>query len=200
LEPYISKKAMDLHYNGHQKTYLDTLNSLPEVINSEQILLEDLILKAKQEKHLTSSVHVIPPKPQSSHLYNMAAQVYNHTFFFRSLRSGGGKEPKDDIADIIKSQYGNYDSFFKKIKARAKNLFGSGWIWIVLDEDNDLRILQGLNADTPFVYGMVPLLVIDVWEHAFYVDYENKKENYIDAVIENLLNWEFANENLKNID
>lgn len=200
LAPTISKKALELHYNSHQKGYLKKLNAFPEVINLEEgALLEDLILKEKRERK-QSSVHVIPPKPQPSPVFNMAAQVYNHTFFFRSLRPKAGGEPTGDIAEIIRGQYGNYESFRKKVRARAKNLFGSGWIWIALDEDNDLRILQGLDADTPFVYGIAPLLVIDVWEHAYYLDYENDRGAYIDAVLERLINWDFANENLRNLE
>lgn len=200
LAPTISKKALTLHYKSHQKGYLKKLNSFPEVIGlDENVLIEDLILKEKRERK-QSSVHVIPPKPQPSSVFNMAAQVYNHTFFFRSLRPEAGGEPLGDIAQIIRSQYGSYASFRKKVVARAKNLFGSGWIWIALDEDNDLRILQGLDAETPFVYGMAPLLVIDVWEHAYYLDYENDRGAYIDAIFDNILNWDFANENLRNLE
>jgi len=199
LAPHISKKALDLHYNSHQKGYVKKLNGIPEVVNlDEGTKLEDIILMGKRERK-NSSVHVIPPKPQPSVLYNMAAQVYNHTFFFRSLKPKAGGEPGGDIGQIITNQYGNYESFRKKIRARAKGLFGSGWIWIALDEDNDLRILQGLGADTPFVYGIVPLLVIDVWEHAYYLDYDNDRGAYVDALLENLINWDFANENLRNV-
>jgi Fe-Mn family superoxide dismutase len=200
LAPYISKKALELHYESHQKGYLKRLNSLPEVVGLEgDVKIEDVILAGKRERR-SPSVHVIPPKSQPPTVYNMAAQVYNHTFFFRSLKPKGGEEPVGDIAEIVTSQYGNYESFRKKIRARAKSLFGSGWIWIALDEDNDLRILQGLNADTPFVYGIVPLLTIDVWEHAYYLDYENDRGAYIDAVLDHLINWDFANENLRNIE
>ena len=202
LAPYISKKALELHYESHQAGYLKRLNSLPAVVSlAEGTDLESIILDAKRER-TSVSVHVIPPKPQPSILYKMAAQVYNHTFFFRSLKpkGKGGGDPTGDIADIISSQYGNYENFRKKIRARAKSLFGSGWIWISLDEDNDLRILQGLEADTPFVYGIVPLLTIDVWEHAYYLDYENDRGAYIDAVLDHLINWDFANQNLRNID
>lgn len=200
LAPTISKKALDLHYNSHQKGYLKKLNSFPEVISLDgDILLEDLVLRERRGKK-QSSVHILPPKPQPTSVFNMAAQVYNHTFFFRSLRPKGGGNPTGDIADIIKSQYGNYESFRKKIRARAKNLFGSGWIWIALDEDNDLRILQALDADTPFVYGIAPLLTIDVWEHAYYLDYENDRGAYVDAVLDKIVNWDFANENLRNLD
>lgn len=199
LAPHISKKALDLHYNSHQKGYLKKLNGLPEVVGLEEgTKLEDIILMARRER--SSSVHVLPPKPQPTVLYNMAAQVYNHTFFFRSLKPKGGGEPSGDIAEIISSQYGNYESFRKKVRARARGLFGSGWIWIALDEDNDLRILQGLGADTPFVYNTVPLLVIDVWEHAYYLDYDNDRGDYVDALMGNLINWEFANENLKGLE
>ena len=200
LAPHISKKALDLHYNSHQKGYVKKLNGIPEVVSLEDgVKLEDVILMGKRERRSTS-VHVIPPKPQPPVIYNMAAQVYNHTFFFRSLKPKGGGEPTGDIAAIIKKQYENWENFRKKIRARGKNLFGSGWIWIALDEDNDLRILQGLDADTPFVYGIVPILVIDVWEHAYYLDYENDRGAYIDAVLEHLIDWDFANENLRNIE
>ncbi len=198
LVPFISKKTIDLHYNSHQKGYLQKLNAFPEIVNLDPgARLEEVILAAKSQQ--SASMNVIPPPPHSSPIYDNSAQVYNHTFYFRSLKPKGGGLPTGDIADIIKSQYGNYESFRKKIRARAKNLFGSGWIWIALDEDSDLRILQGLDADTPFVYGIVPLLAIDVWEHAYYIDYENDRGLYIDKILDHLINWDFANENLRNL-
>ena len=199
LEPYLSKKAVDLHYNGHQKAYVEKLNSLPEVADMDPTSLETVILRGKHE-HKRAPVNVLPSKPQPSVMFNMAAQVYNHTFFFRSLKPKGGGEPTGDVAKIIDNQYGSFENFCKKLRARAKSLFGSGWIWITLDEENDLRILQGLNAETPFVYGAIPLLTIDVWEHAYYLDYEIDRAKYVKVLIENLLNWDFANENLKNIE
>ena len=199
LEPHLSKKAVELHYNGHQKAYLDKLNALPEVADMAQAPLEDVILRGKHARKM-ASVNVLPQKPQPTVMFNMAAQVYNHTFFFRSLHPKGGKKPTGDVAQIIDNQYGSYDNFRKKLVARAKSLFGSGWIWIALDEENDLRILQGIGAETPFVYGAIPLLTIDVWEHAYYLDYQIDRGEYVKTLIEHLLNWDFANENLKNIE
>ncbi len=199
LEPHLSKKAVDLHYNGHQKGYVEKLNSLPEVADMESTTLETVILRGKHERKKTP-VNVLPSKPQPSVMFNMAGQVYNHTFFFRSLKPKGGGAPTGDVGQIIGNQYGSFENFCKKLRARAKSLFGSGWIWIALDEENDLRILQGLNAETPFVYGAIPLLTIDVWEHAYYLDYQIDRAEYVKVLVENLLNWDFANENLKNIE
>ena len=196
LEPHLSRKAIDLHYNKHTKGYLKKLNSLPEVANlDEKISLEQLILQSRKERRRPLG-HVLPPRTQPTAVFNNAAQLYNHTFFFRSLKPDGGGAPAGDIGEIITAQYGSWDSFRKRIKARGKGVFGSGWVWIVLDENNDLQIVQGLNAETPFVYGMLPLLAIDVWEHSYYPDYENDRSKYLEAVVDNLLNWDFANENM----
>jgi len=199
LEPHLSKKAISLHHDGHQKAYVEKLNALPEVAKMEETSLEDVILRGKHSRK-TASVNVLPPKPQPTVMFNMAAQVYNHTFFFRSLAPKGGGKPSGDVGQIIDNQYGSFENFCKKLRIRAKTLFGSGWIWIALDEENDLRILQGLDAETPFVYGAIPLLTIDVWEHAYYLDYQMDRVEYVKVLIEHLLNWDFANENLKNIE
>lgn len=197
LEPYLSQKAVDLHYNKHAKGYLKKLNSLPEVANLEgPITLEGLILQSRKDRRRALG-HVLPPRSQPTAVFDNAAQLYNHTFFFRSLKPEGGGEPDGDIAEIINSQYGNWESFKKRVKSRGKSVFGSGWVWIALDEDNNLQIVQGLNAETPFVYGMLPILTIDVWEHAYYPDFENERAKYLETVIDNLLNWDFANENLE---
>lgn len=199
LEPHLSRKAIDLHYNKHVKGYLKKLNSLPEVANlEEEITLEQLILQSRKDKRRPLG-HVLPPRTQPTAVFNNAAQLYNHTFFFRSLMPKGGGEPKGDIGEIIKSQYGSWDNFRKRIRTRGKSVFGSGWVWIVLDENSDLQIVQGLNAETPFVYGMAPILAIDVWEHSYYPDYENERTKYLEVVTDHLLNWDFANENLRHV-
>jgi len=197
LAPYLSEKAIDLHYNKHAKGYLKKLNSLPEVANlDDDVSLEWLILKSRKDRRKALG-HVLPPRSQPTAVFNNAAQLYNHTFFFRSLRPKGGGAPTGEMGEIVTAQYGSWENFRKRIRSRGKGLFGSGWIWIALDEESDLQIIQGLDAETPFVYGMLPLLTIDVWEHSYYPDYENKRVDYLEAVLDHLINWDFANENLK---
>jgi len=199
LEPHISERAIELHYKGHLKDYIDQLNRLPAVSRMPKMSLEELILQGKHE-HVDNRTTVLPPGEHASTLYSLSAQVYNHTFFFRSLSPDGGGEPKGDIGEIIEAQYGDFVSFKRKLIARGKNLFGSGWIWIVLDDEAQLIIIRGLNAETPFVYrGLIPILCIDVWEHAYYIDYENRRGEYLNAVIDHLINWEFANKNISNV-
>ena len=112
----------------------------------------------------------------------------------------GGGQPVGDIAEIINAQYGNYASFRKRLISKGENLFGSGWLWICIDDEGQLLILKGLNAEVPFVYkGLVPILCIDVWEHSYYLDYQNKRDEYLKAIIDRVISWPFANKNLKNI-
>ena len=196
LEPHLSKRAVELHYKGHLKGYIDQLNRMPVVSSMPKAKLEEVILQGKHEFD-DSRTSVLPPGRHASTLYNVSAQVYNHVFFFQSIDPKGGGEPTGDIAEIIDAQYGDYASFKRRLIARGKNLFGSGWVWVVLDDEAQLLILRGLNAETPFVYrGLVPILCIDVWEHAYYLDYENRRGEYLEVVIDHLLNWKFANKNL----
>lgn len=199
LEPAISRKALEIHYKGHLKDYVDRLNQIPEVAQSEKKTLEELILAGKHEQS-DNRVDVLPPGKKSSILYNIAAQVYNHTFFFKSMSPKGGGRPTGDIAEIINAQYNDYANFRKRLISKGKNLFGSGWLWICLDDEGQLLILKGLDAELPFVYkGLSPLLCIDVWEHAYYLDYTNHREDYLKAVIDRVFNWKFANDNLSHI-
>ena len=199
LEPVLSQRQMELHYNGHLKGYVDKLNQLPVVANADKVKLEELILKGKHE-HVDNRTGVLPPGEHPSTLYNLAAQVYNHTFFFRCLSPKGGGKPKGDIGEIIVTQYGSWEKFRKKLIAKGKNLFGSGWIWVTIDDEGELAIIKGLDAETPFVYrGIIPVLCIDVWEHAYYLDYENRRGDYLKAVIDKLINWDFVNKNLAHV-
>lgn len=200
LAPTISRHQMELHYLGHLRGYVDKLNQLPAVANSDRVKLEEIILTGKHE-HADNRTGVLPPGEQPSTLYNVSAQVYNHTFFFNCLKPKGGGEPTGVIGEIIVSQFGSWAAFRKKLIAKGKNLFGSGWIWVTIDDEGQLAIIKGLNAETPFVYrGLVPLMCIDVWEHAYYLDYENRRGDYLRAVIDNLLDWDFANKNLLNAE
>lgn len=197
LEPTMSRQQLELHYEGHLKGYVDKLNRQPVVANAGHLSLEEVILAGKHN-HVDNRQGVLPPGRHASTLYNLSAQVYNHTFFFRSLKPKGGGKPKGDVAEIIDAQFGDWSSFRKKLIAKGRNLFGSGWIWVVMDEEGEISIIKGLNAETPMVYRLIPLLCIDVWEHAYYVDYENRRAEYLRAVIDKLLNWDFANKNLAN--
>lgn len=197
LAPALSEKQVEMHYAGHLKGYVDALNKMPEVATAGKIKLEELILKGKHEM-VDNRLGVLPPGEHTPKLFNIAAQVYNHTFYFRSLSPKGGGEPKGDMKDIIDAQYGSYANFKKKIIAKANNLFGSGYIWITLDDEGQLEIIRGLNAETPFVYqGLSPVLGIDVWEHAYYIDYNRRRGDYMKQVMDKLINWDFANQNLR---
>ena len=128
-------------------------------------------------------------------LFNNAAQAWNHAFYWRSLRPAGGGEPQGHIAERLKSDFGGYDTFAEQFAAAAAGQFGSGWAWLVIDGGR-LRVTTTSNADTPLAYGQTPLLTIDVWEHAYYLDYHNRRPDYVAAVIKHLIDWDFANRNL----
>ena len=199
LSPTISRRQLELHYCGHLKGYVDKLNQLPAFANLEKMKLEDVVVMGKHQ-HVDNRVGVLPPGEHPSMLYNLSAQVYNHVFFFNSLRQASGR-PTGDIAEIIDAQYGSWENFRKKLIAKGRNLFGSGWVWVVLDDESQLSIIKGLDAEVPFVYrGLTPIFCIDVWEHAYYIDYENQRGEYLRNVVDNLINWNFANKNLANTE
>lgn len=198
LEPVISARALELHYAGHLRGYVDKLNRIPEVANSEKKKLEELILEGKKKEH-KNFVGSLPPGNHSSLLFNMSAQVYNHTFFFRCLSPRGTSEPRGDFKDIVESQYGSWTSFKKKLIAKGKSLFGSGWLWVCLDDEGQLIALKAHDAELPIVYrGVSPILCIDVWEHAYYLDYNLDRGKYLELVLDKLINWDFVNKNLVN--
>lgn len=181
LEPYIGSQTLDYHYGKHHNTYVVNTNSLIKDTELSDKSLEEIILRSVNDSEKTA-------------LFNNAAQVWNHTFYWNSLKAGGG-HPTGEIARKIDSDFGSFDNFAKVFKEAALGQFGSGWAWLVL-LDGTLRILKTSNADTPIAHGIKPILCIDVWEHAYYLDYKNGRADYADAVIKNLLNWDFANENL----
>jgi Fe-Mn family superoxide dismutase len=198
LAPTLSRHQVELHYREHLRGYVDKLNQIPFVAEAGHMKLEELILKGKHE-HVDNRADVLPPGERPSTVYQLAAQIYNHTFFFRCLSPKGGGKPTGDVSDIIKAQYGSWEKFRKRLISKGENLFGSGWIWVTIDDDGSLDIIKGFDAETPIVYrGLVPVLCIDVWEHAYYVDYENRRGEYLRNVVDNLLNWDFVNQNLAN--
>jgi len=182
LEPYITSLTLEYHYGKHHNAYVVNTNTLIKDTELDTLSLEEIILLTANDLTKTS-------------LFNNAAQVWNHTFYWNSLKYGGG-HPTGEIAKKIDADFGSYDNFTKALKEAALGQFGSGWAWLVL-MDGKLSILKTSNADTPIARGIKPLLCIDVWEHAYYLDYKNARADYADTVIKNLLNWDFANRNLK---
>ena len=177
LAPHISKETLEYHYGKHHQAYVNKLNSLIPGTEFETAKLEDIVKKAK------------------GGMFNQAAQIWNHTFYWHSLSPNGGGEPKGKLADAIKASFGSFDAFKKEFSDKAAGQFGSGWAWLVEKGDGKLAVVQTSNADTPLAGSDKPLLTCDVWEHAYYIDYRNARPKYIEAWW-NLVNWEFAAQNL----
>ncbi len=182
LDPVITANTLSFHYGKHHKTYVDNLNNLVKGTEYESATLEKVIAETAG-------------KPDKAGLFNNAAQIWNHTFYWKSLRAGGGGKPAGRVAAMIDSDLGGYDNFRKDFAANAVSQFGSGWGWLV-QEGGKLKIVKTGNAEVPLTKGQTPLLTIDVWEHAYYLDYQNRRADYVNAVIDKLLNWDFAAENL----
>ncbi len=183
LAPYISAETLSFHYGKHHKGYVDNLNKLVAGTEAEQLPLEELI----------KSVH---GQPDKASIFNNAAQIWNHTFYWNSLKPGGGGEPTGTLAEMIKDSFGSYEEFKKQIVQAGTTQFGSGYAWLVQDGDK-LMVTKTPNAETPLTDPTkVPLLTFDVWEHAYYIDYQNRRPDYENAVVDNLFNWEFAEKNL----
>ena len=188
LEPQISKETLEFHYGKHHQTYVDNLNKLVKGTETEKFSLEEIILKTYQN-------------PQQAGIYNNAAQVWNHTFYWKSMKkNGGGVIPQGDFKKQIEKDFGSVEKFTEKLKEAASTQFGSGWAWIVWNKGNGngkIEVVKTSNAENPMNVGLTPLLTIDVWEHAYYIDYRNKRVAYIDVFVEKLINWNFAEENFK---
>ena len=182
LEPVISAKTMRFHYGKHHKGYVDNLNKL--IAGTEYAHLS-------LEKVITS----IAGRPEKAAIFNNAAQNWNHTFYWKSLTPKGGGEPPTALKQRIEASFGSVEACKKELAGAAVSQFGSGWAWLVLEGDQ-LKVAKTANADVPMTMGFTPLLTIDVWEHAYYLDYQNRRADYIDAVLDKLINWEFALQNL----
>lgn len=183
LSPVINAGTIGFHYGKHHTTYLNNLNNL---------LANDPL----KDKSLAEVVKAVAGKPDKAGVFNNAAQVWNHDFYWDSMRPNGGGKPTGKIADLIKDSFGDYDKFKADFAAACVGQFGSGWAWLCL-EGGKLTIRKTPNAETPMtVDGVKPLLTIDVWEHAYYLDWQNRRPDYANAVIDKLLNWEFAEKNL----
>ena len=183
LEPVISAKTISFHYGKHHKTYVDKLNKLISETEFEGLPLEEIIRKTAN-------------KPEHTGIFNNAAQVWNHNFFWNSLTPNGGGKPSEDLMKKIEESFGSFDDFLKEFTEAAKTQFGSGWAWLVLD-GKKLKVIKTANAETPLTMDVKPLLTIDVWEHAYYLDYQNKRPDYVADLLDKLINWEFAASGIK---
>jgi superoxide dismutase, Fe-Mn family len=181
LAPVVSARTLTFHHGKHHKAYVDKVNELVQGTEFEARTLESIIMATAG-------------KSDKSELFNNAAQAWNHDFYWRSLKPKGGGKPDKAMADQIDAAFGGYDAFKKQFIEAAVKQFGSGWAWLVAD-GHSLKIVKTSNAELPLTKGLVPLLTIDVWEHAYYLDYQNKRPDYAEAVIDKLLNWEFAAKN-----
>ena len=182
LEPVISAKTMSFHYGKHHKAYVDNLNKLVVGTEFAGLPLEKIIIATAG-------------KPDKAGIFNNASQAWNHAFYWKSLTPNGGGEVPAALKTKIEASFGTVDACKKELATAATTQFGSGWAWLVLDGDK-LKVVKTGNADVPLTTGMKPLLTIDVWEHAYYLDYQNRRPDYVNAVLDKLVNWEFAAQNL----
>ena len=177
LAPHISAETLEFHHGKHHQTYVDNLNKAIAGSADESASLESIIMKAEGP------------------LFNNAAQVWNHTFFWNSLSPNGGGQPTGAVADRINADFGGYDAFRAQITEAGLTQFGSGWAWLV-EDGGKLAIMKTPNADLPMKHSAKALWTIDVWEHAYYIDYRNARAKFIDVVLDNLINWDFVEANL----
>ncbi len=177
LEPHMSAETLEYHYGKHHQTYVDNLNKLIPGTEFENMSLEEIIMKS------------------SGGVFNNAAQVWNHTFFWNCMKPNGGGEPTGALADAINKAFGSSANFKNEFSQKAVTLFGSGWAWLVRNSDGSLAIVQTGNAGNPMTSNQKPLLTCDVWEHAYYIDYRNARAKFVENFW-NLVNWDFVAQNL----
>ena len=180
LEPHLSARTLEFHYGRHHRGYLEKLRSLVEGTPHETTELYDLVVSTSGE------------------IFNNAAQVWNHTFYWNSMAPDGGGQPSERIARAIARSFGSFETFEKEFIASAVGLFGSGYVWLSFDPEQERIAIEPMkDAENPLLVGRTPLLGMDVWEHAYYLDYQNARQRYVEAFVAHLANWEFANENLE---
>lgn len=187
LGPHLSEETLRIHYGKHHRGYVANTNRLVADTNLAKKTLIEIMRQSYQ-----------PQACRQSSIFNNAAQVYNHTFYWNSMTPEGGGEPGGLMLEWVDKSFGSYADFRKTFSDKARTQFASGWTWLVL-QDGKLQVLNTPNADTPIVHGIEPLLVLDVWEHAYYLDYKNRRDQYIDVFFDHLINWEFAANNLGEI-
>jgi Fe-Mn family superoxide dismutase len=181
LAPHISAETLDFHYGKHHQAYVTNLNKLLEGKPEASKSLEEVILSS------------------DGGVFNNAAQVWNHTFYWSSMKPNGGGQPTGDLAAAITRDFGSFEKFSEAFSTAGATQFGSGWAWLVLGKDKKLAVTKTANADLPLKHGQTPLLTMDVWEHAYYIDYRNARPKYIETFLKSLVNWDFALANLKKV-
>jgi Fe-Mn family superoxide dismutase len=181
LEPVITAKTVSFHYGKHHKGYVDNLNKLVAGTEYADLALEKVMAETAG-------------RLEGAAIFNNAAQIWNHTFYWKSLNPKGGGEPPEALRKKMVDAFGSVDACKKELADAALAQFGSGWSWLVLRGDS-LKVVKTANAETPLTKGMTPLLTIDVWEHAYYLDYQNRRADYVNAVLDRLIHWEFALQN-----
>lgn len=182
LEPHITQRTLEFHHGKHHNAYVVNLNKLLEASDLSGKQLEDIIMASAKD---TSKAGI----------FNNAAQIWNHTFYWHSMKPNGGGMPTGAIAKKIDEDFGSYEKFVEEFKNAGATQFGSGWAWLVLD-GGKLKVTKTPNADLPMAHGQKALLTMDVWEHAYYIDFQNRRPDYITTFLEKLVNWDFANANL----
>lgn len=182
LAPHISAETLEFHHGKHHNTYVVNLNKLVEGTDMADKSLEDLVKETAGDA-------------SKAGVFNNAAQVWNHTFYWNSMKPNGGGKPSGALAAQIDADFGSYDAFAEAFKTAGATQFGSGWAWLVKTAEGKLEIVKTPNAETPLSAGVTPLLTMDVWEHAYYVDFRNARPKYMDVFLESLVNWDFAEAN-----
>lgn len=173
LQPYISRNTIDYHYGKHESNYINTLNALIEGTEFENMSLEDIIVKSEGK------------------IFNNASQAWNHIFYFFQLSPEGLKEPTGKLREKIDATFGSFDEFKRQFEEKGATLFGSGWVWLSADKNGDLHITQSPNAGNPMTEGLRPILTFDVWEHAYYLDYQNRRADYLKQLW-NIVDWDIV--------
>ncbi|MCS6958468.1 MAG: superoxide dismutase [Pseudanabaenaceae cyanobacterium SKYGB_i_bin29] len=182
LEPHISANTLSFHHGKHHQGYVNNLNNLIKGTDLEDKSLEEIIKATAGDASKVA-------------IFNNAAQVWNHTFYWYCMKPNGGGQPTGALADKITADFGSFEAFKEQFKAAGVGQFGSGWAWLVL-EDGKLKVTKTLNAENPLHQNQIPLLTMDVWEHAYYLDYQNRRPDYAQTFLDHLINWDFVAENL----
>jgi len=186
LEPHITANTLSFHYGKHHAAYVKNLNGFVEGTDLKDLSLEEVMKRTSGDA-------------AQKGIFNNSAQIWNHTFYWRSMKPGGGGEPTGAMGSKIAESFGDYGSFKEQFHKAAATLFGSGWAWLC-DAGGKLEIMQTKDADSPICHGKKPLITIDVWEHAYYLDFQNRRPDYVTTWLDNLVNWDYAQENLEKAD
>ena len=182
LEPHISAKTMELHHSKHHQGYVDKTNKF--IVDTEH-----------EDKDLEQILVDTANNPNEVNIFNNAGQTWNHNFFWQSLSPQGGGEPGEEVMKYIKASFDNFDNFKEEFVDKAMSHFGSGWVFLIL-EDDKIKITTKSNGDNPIAHNQKPLLSFDIWEHAYYLDYQNRKKEYFQSFLDHLINWDFVRENI----